>query len=145
VDDALLKYLDDDGFPIEPEFYVPVIPLVLVNGAEGLGVGWSTSVPAYNPIDIIDNILRKMRGEEMVEMMPYYRGFKVSLCFKNSNYLLNFLYGMLEYLIGGITTDLYPGNHRESVGHTIYLDRNYRENISYDPQDYRASYQEMDK
>ena len=42
-DDALLNYLEDDGLSIEPEYYMPVIPMILVNGAEGIGTGWSTS------------------------------------------------------------------------------------------------------
>ena len=33
-DDDLLTYLQDDGASIEPIFYMPVIPMVLVNGAE---------------------------------------------------------------------------------------------------------------
>lgn len=43
-DDALLAYLDDDGLSIEPEFYVPVVPLILVNGSDGIGTGWSSQV-----------------------------------------------------------------------------------------------------
>lgn len=43
-DDPLLNYLDDDGLSIEPEFYVPVIPLILVNGSDGIGTGWSSQV-----------------------------------------------------------------------------------------------------
>lgn len=43
-DDALLTYLDDDGLSIEPEFYVPVLPLILVNGSDGIGTGWSSQV-----------------------------------------------------------------------------------------------------
>ena len=39
ADDALLTYLEDDGLSIEPEWYVPVIPLILVNGADGIGTG----------------------------------------------------------------------------------------------------------
>ena len=38
-DDALLNPQKEDGQLIEPEFYMPVIPLVLVNGAEGIGTG----------------------------------------------------------------------------------------------------------
>jgi hypothetical protein len=34
--------------------YVPIIPIVLVNGAEGIATGWSTSIPMYNPFDVID-------------------------------------------------------------------------------------------
>ena len=38
-DDELLTYLNDDGLSIEPDFYMPVIPMVLVNGCEGIGTG----------------------------------------------------------------------------------------------------------
>ncbi|KAA6382429.1 MAG: putative DNA topoisomerase 2, partial [Streblomastix strix] len=75
-DDKNLKYLDDDGQPIEPEWYAPVLPLVLVNGAEGIGMGYSTKVPSYNPLDIVENLRRAMRGEAMQAMTPWYRDFE---------------------------------------------------------------------
>ena len=75
-DDQLLKYLDDDGYPIEPEYYVPVIPLLLVNGAEGVGTGWSTKVPSYNPLHIISNIKALLEETPMTPMQPFFRGFK---------------------------------------------------------------------
>ncbi|KAJ1728286.1 DNA topoisomerase 2, partial [Coemansia biformis] len=75
-DDALLETLTDDGKPVEPRWYMPVIPMVLVNGAEGIGTGWSTTIPNYNPTDIIANLRRLMRREPLVPMMPWYRGFR---------------------------------------------------------------------
>jgi DNA topoisomerase-2 len=75
-DDAVLNYLDDEGQMIEPEWYCPILPTVLVNGADGIGVGWSTFVPNYNPRDIIRNIRRMLRGEQMKEMLPWYKGFR---------------------------------------------------------------------
>lgn len=39
ADDPLLKTQKEDNQWVEPEFYVPVIPLVLCNGAEGIGTG----------------------------------------------------------------------------------------------------------
>eukprot|EP00928_Gymnodinium_smaydae_P009830 TRINITY_DN13680_c0_g2_i2.p1 TRINITY_DN13680_c0_g2~~TRINITY_DN13680_c0_g2_i2.p1 ORF type:complete len:2124 (+),score=527.12 TRINITY_DN13680_c0_g2_i2:96-6467(+) len=75
-DDPVLEYLQEEGSQIEPRWYCPVIPLVLVNGAEGIGVGWSTSVPNYNPRDIVANLRRHMRGEALEPMLPWYRGFK---------------------------------------------------------------------
>ncbi|KAK3845306.1 MAG: DNA topoisomerase [Linnemannia gamsii] len=74
-DDPLLKYLNDDGDSIEPEWYIPVLPMVLVNGSEGIGTGWSSNIPNYNPVDIIANIRRLMNGEEQVPLVPWYRGF----------------------------------------------------------------------
>ena len=58
----MVTYKEDDGHMVEPEFYIPVIPMVLVNGAEGIGTGWSTNVPNYNPRDIIVQIRRKIKG-----------------------------------------------------------------------------------
>jgi DNA topoisomerase-2 len=74
-DDAILSYLDDDGLSIEPTFYMPVIPMVLVNGSDGIGTGYSSTVPQYSPRDIIENVRRRLRGQDMIEMQPWYRGF----------------------------------------------------------------------
>jgi DNA topoisomerase II len=49
--------------------------MVLVNGAEGIGTGWSTSIPNYNPLDIVANIRRLLNGDPMEEMTPWYRFF----------------------------------------------------------------------
>ncbi|KAI6011667.1 DNA topoisomerase II [Pisolithus microcarpus] len=76
ADDPLLTYLKEDNDWIEPEYYMPVIPLVLINGAEGIGTGWSTNIPSYNPVDIVENLRRLMAGEEMTPMLPWWKGFK---------------------------------------------------------------------
>ncbi|KAI3875654.1 hypothetical protein MKX03_035024 [Papaver bracteatum] len=75
-DDILLDYLNEDGQSIEPSWYVPIIPTVLVNGSEGIGTGWSTFIPNYNPRDIVANVKRLINGELMVPMDPWYKGFK---------------------------------------------------------------------
>jgi DNA topoisomerase II len=80
-DMELLAYKSDDGVSIEPEFYMPVIPMVLVNGAEGIGTGWSSNVCNYNPREIVRNLRSKIAGEPMQQMDPWYNGFsgKVSV------------------------------------------------------------------
>ncbi|KAF5110465.1 hypothetical protein DV453_000825 [Geotrichum candidum] len=75
ADGPLLNYLADDEATVEPEWYLPILPMILVNGAEGIGTGWSTNIPGFNPIDIINNIKRLLNGEEMDEMMPWFRGW----------------------------------------------------------------------
>jgi len=75
-DDAVLEYQNEEGMGIEPRWYCPVIPLVLVNGVEGIGTGWSTSIPNYNPREIIANLRHHLNGEEMQPLSPWYRGFK---------------------------------------------------------------------
>jgi DNA topoisomerase-2 len=71
--------LDDDGTAIEPEYFVPILPLVLVNGAEGIGTGFSCRVPTYHPRDLMNNLEHLMNGETMEEMKPWVRGYKGNL------------------------------------------------------------------
>ena len=75
-DDAVLQYREDDGQTVEPMFYVPVIPMILVNGAKGIATGWSTDCPSFNPRDIINQIRRHLNGQEMEVIHPFYRGFR---------------------------------------------------------------------
>jgi DNA gyrase/topoisomerase IV subunit A len=56
--------------------YMPIIPMVLVNGSEGIGTGWSSYIPNYNPRDIIANLRRLLKGDSMEPMDPWYRWFK---------------------------------------------------------------------
>ena len=74
-DNYLLNYLDDDGFTIEPEYYLPIIPMILVNGTGGIGTGFSTKVPCYNPNEIINCILNLLDNKEINVLTPWYRNF----------------------------------------------------------------------
>lgn len=49
----ILKYKKSEGMTIEPDYYIPIVPMVMINGAEGIGTGFSTNVPNHNPSDII--------------------------------------------------------------------------------------------
>ena len=76
-DDKVLKYLNDDGHPVEPLFYVPIIPMVLVNGSTGIGTGFSTEIMCYNPLQIIEFLKNKLENKlNNREFVPYYEGFK---------------------------------------------------------------------
>jgi DNA topoisomerase-2 len=76
-DDNILKYLNDDGTPVEPQFYVPIIPMVLVNGSKGIGTGFSTEIMCYNPRDIIAYLKNKLQHNvsDKIVFLPYYEGF----------------------------------------------------------------------
>ena len=76
-DDHVLKYLSDDGTPVEPQFYVPIIPMVLVNGSKGIGTGFSTEIMCYNPRDIIAYLKNLLQDTKYapVDFTPYYEGF----------------------------------------------------------------------
>ena len=76
-DDAVLSYIDDDGQIVEPVYYAPAIPMILVNGSKGIGTGFSTDVIPHNPLQIIAYIrsmLTSAAARPVIE--PYFKGFK---------------------------------------------------------------------
>jgi DNA topoisomerase-2 len=78
ADDHILQYLDDDGLPVEPVYYAPIIPMVLVNGCKGIGTGFSTEIMCYNPVEIIAYLKAKLSGtveQASFDFVPYYDGF----------------------------------------------------------------------
>ena len=76
-DDVLLDYVYDDGYKVEPHFFAPIIPTVLVNGCTaGIGTGWSSQIPCYNPLDLIKWIVNWINKEPKEDdLIPWYRGF----------------------------------------------------------------------
>jgi DNA topoisomerase-2 len=82
LDEPNLLYNTDDDRKIEPKVYSPVVPLLLLNGADGIGTGWSTSIPNYHPEDIVANLKRRMgrldseEEKEFEPMTPWFRGWK---------------------------------------------------------------------
>jgi DNA topoisomerase II len=78
-DFAVLKYRDDDGLPVEPEWYAPVLPMLLVNGARGIGTGYSTYIPPCDPKVIKNMLMRKIQAGTPLSsttLVPYFEGFK---------------------------------------------------------------------
>lgn len=74
-DNNILDFLEEDGFVIEPDTYKPIIPMILVNGSEGIGTGWSTNIPKYNPKDVVRVIENKINKKKSNKIHPYYNGF----------------------------------------------------------------------
>ena len=83
-DEKIYNYIPEDGMLVEPEFYSPIIPMILVNGALGIGTGFSTSIPSFNPLDIVNNLLKIMDDRDPIKMMPWYRGFKGSIKYRDN-------------------------------------------------------------
>ncbi|CCD73727.1 DNA topoisomerase-like protein cin-4 [Caenorhabditis elegans] len=75
-DDNVLRFLYEENQRIEPEWYCPIIPMVLVNGAQGTGTGWSTNIPNYNPRELVKNIKRLIAGEPQKALAPWYKNFR---------------------------------------------------------------------
>eukprot|EP00798_Chlamydomonas_sp_ICE-L_P017268 gene17268-biopygen26179 len=75
-DDHVLEYLTDDGTRVEPRFYAPIIPLVLANGTDGIGTGYSTHIPCFDPRDLVIAIRERICGTDRItKLKPWYKGF----------------------------------------------------------------------
>jgi DNA topoisomerase-2 len=77
-DFGCLKFRDDDGIPVEPEWYAPILPMLLINGSRGIGTGYSTFVPSFNPNELKSAIIEWLetgKGLER-EFSPWTEGFK---------------------------------------------------------------------
>ncbi len=90
----ILNYLEEENKRIEPEYYMPLIPMCLLNGAEGIGTGYSTFIPSYKLKDIISNILIYLKTKDsskMNDLIPWYRYFKGDIEIYETNKFI--LYG----------------------------------------------------
>lgn len=104
-DDNILDYTyDENGKKLEPVCYAPIIPIILVNGCRGIATGFSTSIPTFNPIKLIDRLLDRLDGcssYQDVEFMPWYIGYKnhskIEL-FQKNGYKNYFVYGIYKII-----------------------------------------------
>lgn len=114
-DNEVLDYLEEDGQSIEPEYYMPIIPTVLVNGGVGIGTGFSTNIPQYNPHDIITTCIQicdKISSEslkdntdamqeiieslEISDYIPWYLGFTGSIQKSGKTFTSRGVYSWLD-------------------------------------------------
>jgi len=73
----------------EPQYYVPIIPNVLLNGISGIAVGFATAIPPYNPKKIMDNIYNIIDGnEKRVDIEPFYKGYSGEIVKEKSGWVM---------------------------------------------------------
>ena len=132
----LMNYLIEEGQKIEPTWYLPIIPLVLVNGTEGIGTGWSTEIPCFNPHDIVNSIKNKITKGKFTEIYPWYKGFTGTIEKKedNSSFYVNGKYYWDENDILHITeiplqkwTKDYKNMLEEYMGYEIKKDSEHKQ------------------
>lgn len=131
ADDNILKYLNDDGTPVEPLFYAPIIPMILVNGSKGIGTGFSTDIMCYNPLQIIEylncKIWSQMGSKLQIiydeEFIPYYEGFQGKIeKISDSKFLIKGKYekvGTDKIRITELPVGLWTENFKEHLEYLI--------------------------
>ena len=89
-----LVYRDDDGTPVEPEWYAPILPMLLVNGSRGIGTGYSTNIPSFNPTELKSALVEWLETGKGLErdFVPYYSGFKGTIAKDGKN----------DYIVKGV-------------------------------------------
>jgi len=73
-DDQVLETVVDDGEQVEPTFYIPIIPMILVNGSVAIATGWSTNIPSFNPKDVIQQVKNWIKKMEIDTITPWCNG-----------------------------------------------------------------------
>lgn len=76
-DDIILDYLYDDEQQIEPKYFIPIIPGILINGSEGIGTGFASKIFPRDISDVKKYIKESLcRAEYTKPLLPYFEGFK---------------------------------------------------------------------
>ena len=95
-DNNILEYNEEDGHKIEPKYYIPILPMILINGNEGIGTGWSTFIPKHNPKDIIKQLKNRIEGKSYTQIKPWYNGFKGKILKYKDEYISIGLYEIIS-------------------------------------------------
>lgn len=76
-DDIILDHNYVDGEKIEPKLYLPILPLMLVNGSSGTGTGHACEIKAYHPEKLRDAALKLLEGKQLKvgTLVPWFRRF----------------------------------------------------------------------
>jgi DNA topoisomerase-2 len=98
-DTPILNYQKEENMTIEPDMYAPIIPMALVNGAEGIGTGFSTTIPPFNPEDIVKELINIIDEKPNGLLHPWFRGFKGKITPENtelSKYIMSGVYEIMD-------------------------------------------------
>ena len=71
----LLDYKEEEGETIEPKYFLPIIPTVLLNGSSGIAVGFASNVLNRDIKSIIDSCVRVIEGKKLSSIKPSLNEF----------------------------------------------------------------------
>lgn len=88
-DQAILKHTEDDGLIVEPDTYLPVVPLLAINGCVGIGTGFSTDIPPHHPLSIVKMLKDRLSGAAKtlagLTLQPWWFGFRGAITAVNED------------------------------------------------------------
>ena len=115
-DKEILKNRCEEGQSIEPEHFMPIVPLVLINGANGIATGFRSLVPSCDPIVVIRKLLGKLQGAASSSaLVPYYNGWTGTVSETDTSWVLTGVHERTGDLVTiteipvGVSTERYTG------------------------------------
>jgi DNA topoisomerase-2 len=71
----LLMYKEEEGEQIEPRYFLPIVPAVLLNGSSGIAVGFASNILNRDIKSIIDACIKVLNGKNPGDIKPHLNGF----------------------------------------------------------------------
>lgn len=94
----LLNYKEEEGESIEPEFFLPIIPTVLINGSSGIAVGFATNILNRDVKSVTDSCIKVLTGKKIEEIAPSLREFTGDFVQDTENHKRWIIRGKIERL-----------------------------------------------
>jgi DNA topoisomerase-2 len=93
-DFELLENQVEEGNTIEPKYFLPVIPTVLLNGSSGIAVGFATNILNRNPLDLVDACVKVLDGKKVGKLLPWWKEYSgpVELVTGTNQYVMRGVY-----------------------------------------------------
>tara|TARA_Y100000389_G_scaffold37455_1_gene31793 strand:- start:4124 stop:7606 length:3483 start_codon:yes stop_codon:yes gene_type:complete len=123
-DEHILEYMNDDGLLVEPKYYAPIIPIILCNGCHGIGTGYSTSIPSYNPISVLNYVRNTLNDKPTNELKPYFHGFNGTIIHNEDNSIITKgSYEIINYktiLISELPIGTWIDNYKQFIDEIVH-------------------------
>lgn len=157
-DFELLNYKEEEGVEIEPSFFLPIVPTILINGSSGIAVGFASNVLNRNPIDIIiacESILKGKKINDIKPFIPFFNGEYIRDKENHKRWIIRGKYtivntttvkiselppsmtyekyeNILDSLVEAKLISSYDDNCKDNVDYTIKFNRGYLQSIDED-------------
>lgn len=96
----LLDYKEEDGEKIEPKFFLPIVPTILLNGVSGMGVGFASDILNRDVKDVVDaciNLLQNKKNKQLIPKLNEFNGSYVLDPEKNKRWIIRGIFTRVNH------------------------------------------------